>query len=101
MSRTLFDLLAPVALTLAQVPAIPPPGQPNNTGDVGQFQIVGNSLVSAQQVNSSPLTRSRLHFTFLQMLLGTANNVYIIDKVENNPTMIAGHPAWASGESSC
>lgn len=33
-----------------------------------------------------------------QLFLGTRNKVYFIDKVENNPTQIKGHPAWASGE---
>jgi hypothetical protein len=31
------------------------------------------------------------------MFLGTLDKVYIIDKVENNPTQINGHPAWAQG----
>ena len=31
------------------------------------------------------------------MFLGTVNSVYIVDKTENNPTQIAGHPAWAAG----
>ncbi|KAF8491027.1 glyoxal oxidase [Gautieria morchelliformis] len=55
------------------------PGQPTASGTPGQFQLVGNSLVSAQQA-----------------FLGTPNKVYIIDKVENNPQTINGHPAWAS-----
>jgi hypothetical protein len=32
-----------------------------------------------------------------QMFLGTLDKVYFIDKVENNPAQINGHPAWASG----
>lgn len=47
----------------------------------GTFQIVGNSGVSAQQ-----------------LFLGTKDKVYIIDKVQNNPITISGHPAWAVGE---
>jgi len=57
----------------------PPPAQPSHAGTAGQFEIVGNSLVSAQQ-----------------MFLGTPNKVYIIDKTENNPAQVNGHPAWAS-----
>jgi hypothetical protein len=30
------------------------------------------------------------------MLLGNEDKVYIIDKAENNPTQIDGHPAYAS-----
>lgn len=33
----------------------------------------------------------------VQMFLGTADKVYIIDKTEANPATINGHPAWASG----
>lgn len=32
-----------------------------------------------------------------QLFLGTENNVFLVDKVENNPTRIDGHPTWASG----
>ena len=32
-----------------------------------------------------------------QIFLGTADKVYFIDKVENNPTQIDDHPAWAEG----
>ena len=32
-----------------------------------------------------------------QLFLGTLDKVYIVDKVENNPTQIDGHPAWAAG----
>ncbi|KLO12277.1 glyoxal oxidase [Schizopora paradoxa] len=46
---------------------------------LGGFSIVGNSIASAQQ-----------------MFLGTETRVYIVDKVENNPTQINGHPAWAA-----
>ncbi|KAF7358228.1 hypothetical protein MVEN_00871500 [Mycena venus] len=56
-----------------------PPGQPSSTGAIGDFEIVGNSLVSAQQ-----------------MFLGTLDKVYILDKVENNAAQINGHPAWTS-----
>ncbi|KXN90309.1 Galactose oxidase [Leucoagaricus sp. SymC.cos] len=56
----------------------PKPGQPQRKGQNGKFQVIGESLVNAQQ-----------------MFLGTADKVYIIDKVENNAAQINGHPAWA------
>jgi len=31
------------------------------------------------------------------MFLGTLDKVYIVDKVENNPAQVNGHPAWAQG----
>ncbi|KAH9915157.1 copper radical oxidase, partial [Epithele typhae] len=56
------------------------PGQPaTQNAPLGQFKIVGNSIVSAQQ-----------------LFLGTLDKVYIVDKVENNPTQINGHPAWGA-----
>ncbi|KAF8530384.1 glyoxal oxidase [Hysterangium stoloniferum] len=64
---------------LLTTPVLANPGQPTVSGTPGQFQLVGNSLVSAQQV-----------------FLGAPNKMYIVDKVENNPTTIAGHPAWAA-----
>ncbi|KDR75046.1 hypothetical protein GALMADRAFT_248901 [Galerina marginata CBS 339.88] len=67
-----------IALVHAQS-TLPAPGQPTHQGNVGGFEIIGNSLVSAQQI-----------------FLGTPDKVYFIDKVENNPTQIDGHPAWAS-----
>ncbi|KZP19871.1 copper radical oxidase [Athelia psychrophila] len=54
-------------------------GQPDPTDSLNQFKIVGNSLVSAQQV-----------------FLGTVDKVYIVDKTEDNPAKINGHPAWGS-----
>lgn len=30
------------------------------------------------------------------MFLGTTNKLYFVDKTENNPTQVNGHPAWAS-----
>ncbi|KAG6850141.1 hypothetical protein H0H93_000526 [Arthromyces matolae] len=59
---------------------VPTPGQPSHAGTAGQFELIGNSLVSAQQ-----------------LFLGTEKNVFIVDKVENNPTRLGDHPAWASG----
>jgi len=31
------------------------------------------------------------------MFLGTPDKVYIVDKAENNPAQVNGHPAWAQG----
>ena len=31
-----------------------------------------------------------------QIFLGQSNKVYIVDKTENNPVSVAGHPAWAT-----
>jgi hypothetical protein len=45
----------------------------------GTFVNVGNTLASA-----------------LMMFLGSSDKVYIIDKVEGNPTKINGHSVWAS-----
>jgi hypothetical protein len=54
-------------------------GQPRQAGGIGQFEIVGDSLVSGQQ-----------------LFVGTLNKVYILDKTENNSAQINGHPAWAA-----
>ena len=32
----------------------------------------------------------------VQMFVGSNDKVYILDKAENNPTQIDGHPVWAS-----
>lgn len=58
------------------------PGQPAHTAPtdkIGGFEEIGTSGASAQQ-----------------LYLGTANKVYIVDKVENNPLTINDHPAWAT-----
>lgn len=58
------------------------PGQPAHVAPadkIGGFEEIGNSGASAQQ-----------------LYLGTANKVYIVDKVENNPLTVNGHPAWAT-----
>lgn len=68
-----------VTSILAQSVTVDAPGQPVKTGQPGQFEIVGDSLVSAQQI-----------------FLGRPDKVFIVDKVENNPAQIDGHPAWAS-----
>ncbi|KAI0645783.1 DUF1929-domain-containing protein [Trametes meyenii] len=72
---TAFSLFAS-----AYAQTAPTPGQPpRNNAPIGQFEIVGDSMVSAQQ-----------------MFLGTLDKVYIIDKTEANPKQVNGHPAWAS-----
>ncbi|KAF8647070.1 hypothetical protein AX16_006905 [Volvariella volvacea WC 439] len=73
-------LLANAGVARAQTAStLPPPGQPQHTGTPGAFEIIGDSLVSAQQ-----------------LFLGTPDKVFFVDKVENNPTQINGHPVWAS-----
>jgi len=67
------------ALTHSWAQSSPAPSQPPQTNNLNQFSIVGNSLVSAQQA-----------------FVGTSDKVYIVDKTENNPVAINGHPAWAS-----
>ncbi|KAG8896391.1 hypothetical protein FRB99_008918 [Tulasnella sp. 403] len=54
-------------------------GQPTYPGTPLQFKLVGDAGVSAQQI-----------------FLGAPNKVYVIDKTENNPVQVNGHPAWAS-----
>ncbi|KAJ3574744.1 hypothetical protein NP233_g1539 [Leucocoprinus birnbaumii] len=80
MKSLIYSSLLLVSLRLRGVvgEAAPRPGQPQHKGEPGKFRVVGNSLVSAQQ-----------------MFLGTNDKVYIIDKAENNPTQVSGHPAWA------
>lgn len=56
-----------------------PRGQSPHTDFLNNFEVVGNSYASAQQV-----------------FLGTLDKVYIVDKTENNPWQIKDHPAWAS-----
>lgn len=68
-----------VGLSQAQAATLPAPGQPTHTPVPGSFEIIGSSYVSAQQI-----------------FLGKPDKVYFIDKVEGNPTLIDGHPAWAS-----
>ncbi|GJE94392.1 glyoxal oxidase and galactose oxidase domain-containing protein [Phanerochaete sordida] len=76
--------LAPLALLALALPALADaldaPGQPaRQNAPLGQYDIVGNTLVSAQQ-----------------LFLGTEQNLFVIDKVENNAAQLDGHPAWAS-----
>ncbi|KAI5120664.1 hypothetical protein M0805_008001 [Coniferiporia weirii] len=76
---SLVACLAAATSVWAQSATQSAPGQPQRTGTLNAFELVGNSIVSAQQ-----------------MFLGTLNKVYIVDKTENNPTQIGGHPAWAA-----
>ncbi|KAM0746295.1 glyoxal oxidase [Meredithblackwellia eburnea MCA 4105] len=48
-------------------------------GKANTFAIVGETGASAQQ-----------------LFLGTENKIYIVDKTQNNPATINGHPAWAT-----
>ncbi|TEB14488.1 copper radical oxidase [Coprinellus micaceus] len=68
--------IAPLAFAQQTQDAL---GQPRRNGSPGTFEVVGQSLVSAQQ-----------------LFLGHQNAVYFLDKVENNPNQINGHPAWGS-----
>ncbi|GHJ88515.1 hypothetical protein NliqN6_4917 [Naganishia liquefaciens] len=54
--------------------------QPVNAQKAGTFVVVGESGASAQQL----------------FLSNTGKKVYIIDKAENNPAQVNGHPAWAT-----
>jgi hypothetical protein len=80
---------------------VPPPasGQPNQSDHLNQFEIVGNSLVCAQQVRYITNTSDTLTLPESQKLfVGTPDSkVYIVDKTENNAAQINGHPAWGSG----
>ncbi|KAF4610671.1 hypothetical protein D9613_007314 [Agrocybe pediades] len=57
----------------------PPPGQPTHKGDPGKFELLNDTIVSSQQI-----------------FLGRPDKIYILDKVENNPTQINGHAAWGA-----
>ena len=102
MSKPLLAgvLLALLATSHAQSVA-PPPTQPLRPGRTNEFEIVGDSLVSAQQVSSSRRSRPypvlTPHTVACQLFLGTPKTVFIVDKAENNPAQVNGHPAWASG----
>ncbi|TFK26100.1 copper radical oxidase [Coprinopsis marcescibilis] len=87
MSRTtlsrrlvaLQSLLLLLATNVSAQATVDTPGQPSRTGVPGGFEIVGESFVSAMMI-----------------FLGTEDKVLFVDKVENNPTQINNHPAWAS-----
>ncbi|KAH9942381.1 DUF1929-domain-containing protein [Epithele typhae] len=96
-----FDLRAATsALSLfASAYAAATPGQPGTSNaPLGSFKIVGDSIVSAQQACPSHhhFAASTSNARFPQLFLGTLDKVYIVDKVEDNPTKINGHPAWAA-----
>lgn len=88
-----------LGLVYCQSATLPAPGQPTHQGTLGTFNIIGSSLVSAQQVQSlSAMHVSTFIKTYAwQIFVGTPDKVYFVDKVENNPTQINDHPAWASG----
>ncbi|KAH9479085.1 Aldehyde oxidase GLOX [Psilocybe cubensis] len=80
MRRHFYVITLTLRFALAQSPTtIAAPGQPTHKGETGKFELLDNSIVSAQQ-----------------LFLGRVDKVYLIDKVENNPNQINGHPAWAS-----
>jgi hypothetical protein len=78
------------------------PTQPLRKGPDGQFELIGNSLISAQQVRPSPTSCCHRLASGVsrKMFLGTTDRVYIVDKVENNPIRVKDHPAWAEGDCS-
>lgn len=56
-------------------------------------------MVTLSTLPPSPLLLSLallLIIDYEQMFLGSSDKVYIIDKVEGNPTKINNHPVWAS-----
>lgn len=54
--------------------------QPTHAQKANTFVVVGESGASAQQL----------------FLSNSGKKVYIIDKAENNPAQVNGHPAWAT-----
>jgi hypothetical protein len=61
----------------------------------GTFEIVGNSgefILLFSNLRELTLPRSGVS---AQQLFQHKNKVYIIDKTENNPARVNGHPAWA------
>lgn len=77
--RTTLPLLFLLSLS-SSLPSVSAQGKVRTNATANAFEIVGNSLVSAQQ-----------------LFLGTgaaSSKVYIIDKTERNPTTIGGYRAW-------
>ena len=75
------------------------PGQPSEQGVLGGFKIIGESPVSAEGVSRlHPHFPAELNKRLYQMFLGTSNKVYLLDKVENNPSQVNGQAASASGK---
>lgn len=77
-ARPMVHLL-PIDLCLAAIVLFPLFSSVAAVPQDNTFEIVGNSGVSAQQ-----------------LFLGKQNKVYIVDKTENNPVSVNGHPAWAT-----
>lgn len=69
-----------------------------------KFQVVGESGVSAQQLFRGQGNKVRGGLNRERNLLSTKTTphtqVYILDKVENNPTQINGHPGEFSADPS-
>ena len=98
MEKRIFLLATVAPIALAQLPSFAPaPGQPMHRGDPGTFEIIPDTLISSQQVYFDLAVLSGLLKTFVEIFLGRPGKVYILDKVQNNPTKINGHPAWAEG----
>jgi hypothetical protein len=118
----------PAILAILAISHSPSPAaaqQPTKMGTANTFEVVGTSGVSAQQVlllvlalvlvpvpptaanptppvdvpwHSTPGPSHRAYrppYTPSHLLY---KQVYIIDKTENNPAQVNGHPAWATGE---
>lgn len=98
--RSLYISSLLLGSAYGQSTTLPPPGQPTQTATVGTFNITGSSLVSAQQVRVLSVIYEpsfMRNFYTRQFFLSKFSKIYFIDKVENNPTQINGHAAWASG----
>ena len=65
----------------------------------GTFEKAGDTLVSAMMVRFSDRIIHYILTSFkktLQMFVGSADKVYILDKVEGNAQQINGHSLYAS-----
>lgn len=68
-----------------------------------EYQIPLNSQAKALSVPSRYAAGVHVihDHTYLEaawkLFVGAQNKIYFVDKVENNPTLINNHPAWASG----
>lgn len=118
-SRRPLSALAAILLSASSAAA---QQQPTKKGTANTFEVVGTSGVSAQQVcpvvalaapgrakvSTTPTLVNRCSSavqigcvtsipTALPHYSTTRNQVYIIDKTENNPVQVNGHPAWATG----
>lgn len=63
----------------------------------GSFADGGNTQVSAMMVRCLfSLDFATIPDARLEMFVGNEEKVYMLDKAENNPAQIKGHPAWGS-----